>query len=117
MRARCRRADTYRAAPAAFTSSSETSTWGTAIAPSVAASPRTNTSSSKENAATSASVLASRLGPSRDGELRPQLQEALLADSLHVHQFLDLFERAVLRAVLDDPRGYLGANSWQVLQF
>src|SRR6188474_752803 len=61
-------------------------------------------------------------GPARvqhllpDRELAAELQEALLADALHVHQLLDLLERAVLLAVLDDPRGHLLADAREFLE-
>jgi len=40
-----------------------------------------------------------------------QLQKVLLADAGDVHQFLDLLERPVLLAVLDDPGRRLGADT------
>jgi hypothetical protein len=46
----------------------------------------------------------------------PQLQKALLADALHVHQLFDLLERAILGAVVHDSRGHLCADAGQLLQ-
>src|SRR5262249_56003247 len=47
---------------------------------------------------------------------RLELQEALLADALHVHQLLDLLEGTVLLAVIDDELRGLGADPWQRFQ-
>ena len=49
----------------------------------------------------------------RDGDERLQLQEALLADALDVHQLFDLLEAAVLLPVLDDALRRLGADAGQ----
>src|SRR6188768_2793846 len=51
-----------------------------------------------------------------DGELAAELQEALLADALHVHQLLHLLERSVFLAVFDDARGHLLADAGQLLE-
>src|SRR5262252_5809097 len=48
-----------------------------------------------------------------DGELRLQLQKVLLADTADVHQVLDLLERTVFLAVLDDEGGGAGADAGQ----
>src|SRR6187402_2355103 len=47
---------------------------------------------------------------------RLELQEALLADALDVHQLLDLLESAVLGTVFDDALGRLPANARQGLE-
>src|SRR5687768_14184339 len=52
----------------------------------------------------------------RDGDVRLQLQERLLADPLDVHQLLDLLEAAALLAVLGDPLRRGGADAGQRLE-
>ena len=47
---------------------------------------------------------------------RLELQEALLADALHVHQLLDPLEAAALGPVLDDPFRGLAADARQRLE-
>src|SRR5204863_3019956 len=46
----------------------------------------------------------------RDGDQRFHLHEALLPDTAHVHQLLDLFEPSVLLAVFHDALGRLRAD-------
>src|SRR5580765_4706644 len=52
-------------------------------------------------------------GHRRDRDLWFQLQKTLLADSLDVHQFLDLLERPVLLAVLENLCRRLLADAGQ----
>src|SRR5262245_2446474 len=52
----------------------------------------------------------------RHEQHRLELQEALLADALHVHQLLHLLERAVLLAILQDELRRLAADAGQRLE-
>src|SRR5258708_38499550 len=45
-----------------------------------------------------------------------QLEEALLPDTLHVHQVFDLLETAVLLTVFEDPLRRFGADAGERLQ-
>src|SRR3954463_13121231 len=51
-----------------------------------------------------------------DGQLGAQLQEALLADALNVHQLLDLLERTLRLPVVENARGSLGADAGELLE-
>ena len=53
------------------------------------------------------------VGLGRDGDERLQLQEALLADALDVHQLFDPLEAAALGSILDDAFGGLAADAGQ----
>src|SRR5882672_2466095 len=96
--------------------------------------PATNTSSSSENPRDGISRFHMRGEPGRstrpgrplslltivviglrraDRDLRLELQEVFLPDAADVHQLLDLLERSVLLAVLDDPRGGFRADAGQ----
>src|SRR5215471_15354868 len=118
------RAARYRAAPDVRASSSPASTAGTAIAATVATTLTVTASSVSEYPdATSRFIAADLLagcvplGLRRaDGDLRLQLEKVLLADAAHIHQLLDLLERAVLLPVLDDARRRLGADARQPLE-
>src|SRR5262245_51406799 len=48
-----------------------------------------------------------------DGDLRFELEKALFTRSPHVHQVLQLFEGAILLAVLNDAGGCLSADARQ----
>src|SRR4051812_48860349 len=102
---------TYRAAPAARYSSIADDTCGMVAEASVAARPRTNISSIRENAATVHLLMRRGCGRPRHGELRPQFEEALLPDALNVHQFFHLAEWSFLRAVVDNPGSHLGTDA------
>jgi len=54
------------------------------------------------------------VGSDRDHRL--ELQEALLADALHVHQLLHLLEGTIFLAVIHDELRGFGADAWQRLQ-
>src|SRR4051812_19685631 len=53
----------------------------------------------------------------RHGELRFELQEALLADTTDVHQLLDLLEWSILLPVFNDEGGGASADAGQRVQF
>src|SRR5215470_494509 len=118
------RAARYRAAPDVRASSSPASTAGTAIAATVATTLTVTASSVSEYPDATRRFIAADLlagcvplGLRRaDGDLRLQLEKVLLADAAHIHQLLDLLERAVLLPVLDDARGRLGADARQPLE-
>src|SRR5262245_49650516 len=83
----------------------------------VAMAARTNSSSTTENpapaitAADNAALLTRGRGLLRDGDEWLQLEEALLADALHVHQLLDLLEAVVFLSVFDDALGRLWSDA------
>src|SRR5215471_14975121 len=118
------RAARYRAAPDVRASSSPASTAGTAIAATVATTLTVTASSVSEYPdATSRFIAADLLAGCvplglrcADRDLRLQLEKVLLADAAHIHQLLDLLERAVLLPVLDDARRRLGADARQPLE-
>src|SRR6186713_616930 len=103
---------------------------GTTAADTVVTRPTTNTSSSKVKPAVRMFTPREKArpmtaGPFRlllsvlgfaDGDLRFQLQKTLLADALHVHQFLDLLERPLLLPVFDDASRRRGADAGQLFE-
>src|SRR5919197_5508412 len=123
IRARCRRAATYLAAPAARKSSSAASVCGIATALNVATRPATNSNSTSEYPAATSDLRCLELRlmivvglRRRDRQVAFQLEEVLLADTADVHQLLDLLERSVLLPVLDDPFRGLRADAGKRLQ-
>ena len=67
-------------------------------------------------AAPRASVTGRLVGLRRNGDERLQLEEALLADALDVHQVLDPLEAAALGPVFENAFGGLAADARQRLE-
>src|SRR5712671_6070526 len=111
MRASASLDDRYRAAPATRASSRLVRSGGSAVAVTVPATPRATASSANVAIGLPGGPAFGLGAGGRD--LRLQLQEVFLPDAADVHQLLDLLERPVLLAVLDDTGGRFGADARQ----